>query len=349
MTPSLLNHVFTPASRPYNNLQANQTAANFTAAAVYTISGRVTKGGVALAGVTVRLAGSKTGTDITDAAGAFSFAGLAAAGNYTVTPSLLNHVFTPASRPYNNLQANQTAANFTAAAVYTISGRVTKGGVALAGVTVRLAGSKTGTDITDAAGAFSFAGLAAAGNYTVTPSLLNHVFTPASRPYNNLQANQTAANFTAAAVYTISGRVTKGGVALAGVTVRLAGSKTGTDITDAAGAFSFAGLAAAGNYTVTPSLLNHVFTPASRPYNNLQANQTVANFTAAATLTISMQVTKDGTSLAASPKNLLRRYELSVDDFRGEAFFTPSSVVHLAKKTRHGEADRAGASLGSPS
>ena len=81
-----------------------------------TISGQVTKGGVALAGVTVTLTGGPGGTRTTDASGNYSFTGLPAGGNYTVTPTLANHTFTPPSAAFNNLQTNQTA-NFIAQAV----------------------------------------------------------------------------------------------------------------------------------------------------------------------------------------------------------------------------------------
>jgi bacillolysin len=294
VTPSLANNAFTPANLTYNNLQANQTAANFTAIPAFTISGKVTKAGVALAGVTINLTGTRTGTKTTDANGAFSFPNLPSGGNYVVTPSLANNAFTPANYTYNNLQANQTAANFAAVPAFMISGKVTKAGVALAGVTMRLTGTRTGTKTTDANGAFSFPNLPSGGNYVVTPSLANYAFTPASLAYNNLQTNQTAASFAAVPAFTISGRVTKAGVALAGVTISLTGTRTGTKTTDANGAFSFPNLPAGGNYTVKPSLANHNFTPPSIAYSNLRANQTAANFTAAATSTISRQLSPEG-------------------------------------------------------
>ncbi|MDP3000959.1 MAG: hypothetical protein Q8N47_25985 [Bryobacterales bacterium] len=78
-----------------------------------TISGQVTRGGVALAGVTVTLTGGAGGTRTTDASGNYSFTGVVAGVNYTVTPSLANHSFTPPSAVFNNIQVNQTG-NFIA-------------------------------------------------------------------------------------------------------------------------------------------------------------------------------------------------------------------------------------------
>ena len=265
VTPTKANYSFTPGFRTFNSLAANQTS-NFTAALnTYTISGNA---GVAAA--TVALSGSTTSSTTADASGAYSFTGLAAGGNYTVTPSKTNYTFTPGSRTFNSLAANQTS-NFTAVLnTYTISGTA---GVAAA--TVALSGSATSSTTADASGAFSFTGLAAGGNYTVTPTKANYSFTPGFRTFSSLAANQTS-NFTAALnTYTISGNA---GVAAA--TVALSGSATSSTTADSSGAYSFNGLAAGGNYTVTPSKTNYSFTPGSRTFNSLAANQT-SNFTAA--------------------------------------------------------------------
>ncbi|MDQ3061370.1 MAG: carboxypeptidase regulatory-like domain-containing protein, partial [Acidobacteriota bacterium] len=82
--------------------------------------------------------------------------------------------------------------------------------------------------------------------------------------------------------FIISGRITRVGASLSGVTVTLSGSVSATTVTDATGSFQFGNLPNGGNYTVTPSLTNHVFTPPSRTFNNLNTNQ-IADFTAAET------------------------------------------------------------------
>lgn len=74
----------------------------------FSISGRVSYNNQSVSGVTVNLTGAMNGTVTTDASGNFQFSGLNAGGNYTVTPSLTNYVFTPASRNFNNLISNQT-------------------------------------------------------------------------------------------------------------------------------------------------------------------------------------------------------------------------------------------------
>ena len=242
------------------------------------ISGQVTSGGTALSGVTVALTGGPGGIRITDGSGNYSFTSLPPGVNYTVAPSHSNYFFIPPSTPFNNLQSNQTA-NFTAIALTnTISGQVTLGGAGLSGVTVTLSGGSGSTRTSDGSGNYLFTGLSTPFSYTVTPSHPNYNFTPANAAFSNLQSNQTA-NFTATSVnYSISGQVTKGGAALDGVTMTLAGGPGGTLTTNTfLGNYSFPLSPAGRNYTLTPTLANYTFTPLSATFNNLHSNQT-ANF-----------------------------------------------------------------------
>jgi len=94
-----------------------------------TFSGTVTSGGSPLAGVQVFLSQDESKSAVTDASGRFSFTGLSG-GSFVVTPSLMNHAFTPsnyelgtqsrtdlaftaAAAAYGSV-VNQIAANFTA-------------------------------------------------------------------------------------------------------------------------------------------------------------------------------------------------------------------------------------------
>lgn len=79
----------------------------------YTISGQITLNTTGLSGIAVALTGDLTTGTTTDASGNYSFSGLAAGGNYTVTPSLKGYIFTPANSSFSILNAHQTA-NFTA-------------------------------------------------------------------------------------------------------------------------------------------------------------------------------------------------------------------------------------------
>jgi hypothetical protein len=265
----------------------------------HTIGGRIVEGASGLGGVTVTLGGSQSATATTDALGNYSFAGVVAGGNYTLTPTLTNYTFAPPSASFNNLTADQTA-NFAATLnTHSIGGRVADGAnVSLAGATVTLSGSQSATTTTDAGGNYSFANLPAGGSYTVTPALANYTFAPANQTFNNLSGDQTA-DFTGASnTFTIGGQVVEGASGLGGVLVTLSGSQSATTTTDVNGNYSFAGLPAAGNYTVTPTLANYTFAPPSRTVNNLSGNQTAFDFNGTLnSLTLGGQVTENGVAL----------------------------------------------------
>ena len=171
---------------------------------------------------------------------------------------------------------------------FNITGRVTDAvGGGLSAVTMTLSGSQTGTTQTDSGGFYTFADLAAGGNYTVTPSKSPYTFVPANRTFNNLTSNQTG-DFTVTA-YSISGRVTNTSSAgESGVVLTLSGTQASTTQTDANGNYSFTSVAAGGTYTVTPSksdpVLTYTFSPVSRNIANLNANTTLIDFTASTSI-----------------------------------------------------------------
>ncbi len=83
----------------------------------YSISGTVTLSGSGLAGVTMTLTGTSSGSATTNASyGSYSFSGLTN-GSYTITPSLFGFTFSPAfSTTTVPEMLNVTGVNFTAAA-----------------------------------------------------------------------------------------------------------------------------------------------------------------------------------------------------------------------------------------
>jgi regulation of enolase protein 1 (concanavalin A-like superfamily) len=129
----------------------------------YNLSGRVaTSAGAGISGVSITLSGSAAGTASTDADGAWSINTLPAGGNYTVTPSRSGYTFSPTSRTYNNLQANQVA-DFTGTASGSLpSPWATQdiGAVGLAGSATHSSGTFTvtgaGADIWGTADAFRY-------------------------------------------------------------------------------------------------------------------------------------------------------------------------------------------------
>lgn len=177
-------------------------------AQTYSISGTIgrplSRGYMALPGVTVTVSGTAGSTTSTNASGIFTFSGLAN-GSYIVTPSLAGYTFTPPSISVTVDNASVTDINFTAASAlavqtYSIAGTVTKPGIRgtrapMPGVTVTLSGAANAQTTTNASGSYTFTGLPS-GAYTVTPSMTGFTFTPAFRNVNISGANQTGQNFT---------------------------------------------------------------------------------------------------------------------------------------------------------
>lgn len=251
---------------------------NVTVTQSFTIGGAITTStNAAVAGVTVTLSGGQSATATTDASGNYSFAGLTAGLNYTVTPTKASHTFTPSTLTYNALSANQTAANFTGTPTTLVifitvyepgvdpndPGVETK--VPLAGVTLTLTGAQSATGTTDADGSYTFTGIQPGGSYTVTPSKYGYVFDPTDLTIDGIATNESR-DFTGTPppAYTISGTAYSGGgpivAPLAGVTITLYDSLTRTTTTDESGNYSFPGLPA-GNYTVTASKPGYTFEP----------------------------------------------------------------------------------------
>jgi hypothetical protein len=300
VTPAKTHYTFAPPSLTFNNPTSAQTA-NFAGTLNrHKLTGRVVdQNNAGLSGVNIALTGSLTVNAVTDAQGNYSLTNLLASGNYTVVASKANYTFSPASAPVGDLGADQTL-NFNGALNnYTLAGRVTAaGGSALAGVTVTLSGSKSGTVLTDGAGAYSF-NVPAEGSYTLTPAKTHYTFAPQARSFNNLSAPQTADFEATLNRHTFSGRVAYANdVGVPGVTLSLLGTQTGTAMTDAQGNFSFPNLPAGGTYTVAAALAHHTFAPASQNFGDLSGNVR-ATFTASLVgYRISGRVTEKGATLA---------------------------------------------------
>ncbi|MFL6257119.1 MAG: carboxypeptidase regulatory-like domain-containing protein, partial [Pyrinomonadaceae bacterium] len=261
-TPELFGYLFTPASKVFGNLAADQSLVFVAVPANYKLSGRVTSGGSGLAGVTLTLTGSKLATAITDANGAYAF-NVPVHGDYIVDPSKTHYTFDRAGATFDGVTSDQTADFVATLDRHRIGGSIERPtGAALAGVTVTLSGAQTATTTTDAQGRYSFANLPAGAAYTVTPSKLGYDFAPASKSFTDLGADETADFSVTPSNLALSGRVTSDGAALAGVTLTLSGSQTATTTTDAQGNYSF-NITSEGSYTATPSKTNYTFAPPS--------------------------------------------------------------------------------------
>lgn len=99
--PLCCDHFFEyPAWQPFSQVPAT-----------YSISGRVTNGGVGMSGVTINLSlnGAPTSAaTTTDAMGNYQFTGLQGGINYIISPSFVTKYFTPSNRIFYNLISNRT-------------------------------------------------------------------------------------------------------------------------------------------------------------------------------------------------------------------------------------------------
>ena len=104
-------------------------------------------------------------------------------------------------------------------------------------------------------------------------------------------------------VYAIAGQLTANGSPLAGASVALGGARSAETKTGADGRYAFTNLPTGGNYTVTPSLADHIFAPANRAYSPLAQDVSDANFvgTTASTVTrVNHALTSNGGAATAS-------------------------------------------------
>ena len=247
----------------------------------HAIAGRLTANGSPLAGATVALGGSHSAETRTGADGHYEFAGLAAGGAYTVTPTLAHYTFAPATLSFNNLSGNQMG-NFTATRnTHTIAGQLRDNyNMPMTATRVTLSGSQSDTMVTDLNGVYSFDGLAAGGDYIVTPSKRFTSFNPASATFNNLSGNQVASFTGADNTVTISGRVSDAtGNPIDGVLIEVSGERNMGYEVDANGQFVLRDILSAGMYTITPIKDGFTFNPSRLVFNNPETDQ-FANFVA---------------------------------------------------------------------
>ena len=286
---SAAEYTFAPISTSVT-LGPSRNGVSFTGTVqTYTLGGTVkTAAGVPVSGVTVS---TGTANATTDAAGAFTLAGLPA-GAYTLTPTKAEYSFAPLSRSLT-VGPSQTTISFTGQqATYYVDGTLkTAAGKALVGVSVTVGSTAT---TTNADGYYIVAGLTA-GSYTVTPTSSSQTFTPASANVS-VGPSRPGTDFTAGATpFSISGTVTFGGGGLAGVLVSVAGTAA---TTAADGGYTLSGLSA-GSYTVTPWKSGYTFSPASSAVT-LSPSRTGVGFAASrSTYTVSGTArTATGTALA---------------------------------------------------
>lgn len=294
VTPQLQGYVFNPVSRSVTLTSADVAGQNFSATAVFTISGKVsTSNGTGVPGVAILRSGNNTPAT-TDNNGNYSFPNVPH-GSYAVAPGLNGATFTPNSAA---VSPSSPTANFIA--TFSIGGHIAlSNGTPLANVGVALSPTPAGVAtpvMTNDNGNYLFSNVPS-GGYTVTPALATYVFTPASLGVTVGTSPVTGRNFTAARTYTVSGRIANSaGTGIANVSVSRGGGAAPV-LTNSSGYYTLPNVLP-GNYTITPTLAGYKFAPASLSVTVGSTNLSNQNFVATAIFTISGTVTNNsGTAI----------------------------------------------------
>ena len=146
-------------------------------------------GNAGIGGAVLSYVNGTAKTVTADSAGSYSFQ-VPVNWSGTLTPSKAGYMFIPAFASFTNVTATQTIQNFAAIPAYTISGNVRVPGVTLSYTDVT---AKTVTS--DANGNYAIV-VPAGWSGTVVPSRSGFPFTPPSRAYANLGANQANQNYS---------------------------------------------------------------------------------------------------------------------------------------------------------
>ena len=282
------------------------------------IMGTVTIENTGIGGITVRLSGMADAQTATDSNGQYAFTGLRS-GTYSVEIS----GFDSDEVGFGSLESSATVGvgeskiiSFDGTYLRTagIEGRVSIEGEGLSGVTVSLGGSESGTTTTDAGGRYAFAKLKE-GVYTVAISGYDaddYEFESTSESVTLATGETANVPFEGTLLRTagISGRVSVGGMGLAGVTVSLSGMDDPREATtNAQGQYGFAGLAE-GTYVLSmtnPDAAEYSF-ETERSVTVARSESKIENFegTSLRTAGVAGMVTVEGSGVSGATVTLIR-------------------------------------------
>jgi len=253
----------------------------------YTVSGTVTTFGTPLSGVSFAAPGNSCTNS--NAQGQYSCT-VPQGWTGSITPSLSGYAFTPASRSYSSVTANQTAQSFTAtSAAATTTTLTSTPNPATASSSVTFTATVTGNNPT---GSVSFTeggnAICTAGTLSGSPRTASCSTSALGLGTHSIVANyagdaSNAASSSAPLAQTIGG---------SGLTLTLSGTVyadngqplAGVRFDASAGQFSCPDSDSTGHYfctvpegwsgTITPSLAGYEFTPPQRTYDNVTADDT---------------------------------------------------------------------------
>ncbi|MBK9927902.1 MAG: hypothetical protein IPP66_21730 [Anaerolineales bacterium] len=261
ITPAKPGYLFSPESASFTNLTALQTIQNFNIIPAHLISGNVS-----IPGVTLSYTYGTPRNVISANNGSYTIT-VPSSWSGTITPAKPGYIFLPSSRTYVNVVSDQPSQNYTATAIYTITGNV-----GASGVTLSYTDGTAKTVTSQGDGSYTIT-VPSGWSGTVTPSKADYIFSPLNRSYSNVTTNQIAQDYTATLVYTISGNVGVGGVTLSYTD---GGAKTVTSKGDGSYTITVPG---GWSGTVTPTSTCHTFAPLNLSYSNLGANTSGQNYT----------------------------------------------------------------------
>jgi type II secretory pathway component GspD/PulD (secretin) len=260
--PEKEGYTFSPDSKPYGYITADQTNQNYTSTEItYTISGSIGEGSVVMNGL--------PGNPVSDAAGIYravvkyGFSG-------TVTPRREGYSFEPPKRQYDDVISDLANEDYTATlAQHTISGALIsdRGPVEDVFIVADMGG---GSATTDASGRYEL--LVDYGwKGTITPTKEGYTFAPVNKRYPSVTRDQTNQGYNAKVLmFTVSGSVIIGGTPIDGVLVT-ASEGGGSDITDNRGKWAVT-VPYGWTGEITPTKEGFLFNPASEPYTNVTQN-----------------------------------------------------------------------------
>lgn len=223
---------------------------------IYVIAGRITSpAGQGLSGVLI--ADSRGHETRTAADGSFQFTGVSP-GALTLTATRASMTINPVSISLT-VPPSVTDLSFTGVSqrVFSVTGRLTLGGKAVAGAVISDGLGHLAT--TGADGRYALIGLPE-GTYILTPQKAGLVFVPPTRTVA-LTTNRKGQDFVAGLAYSIAGRVSDpSGQPIAGVTISDGAGRTAT--TNALGDYQFSGLPG-GVYNLSANLAGYTFSSLS--------------------------------------------------------------------------------------
>ena len=216
----------------------------------YLLRGTVIADGAPLPGAVMTLQGNGSElSEVTDDEGEYLIATIG--GDYLLSVSKPFYDFNPTTKAVSNLSQPIDRIDFSGSRqVRTIQGRVISQAGGVEGAVVKL--QETGaTSISDASGNYSFPGLKAGFDYTVSVTKEDYVFEPATVVVPLIDGNRQLDLHGNPHVFLTGRVVDENGRGIFGVKFNISGTQSGVVATAPDGAYSFL-VTAFGSYTLTP-------------------------------------------------------------------------------------------------